>query len=228
MIPVLRLAPKWCFAVLAVAMPFVAAAEPISVTYGFYGITNNDPDDTAIGEQQLTVTVTDVGNGQVSFTFNNSGPAASSITDIYFDDGSLLGIAEISSGPGVSFSQGASPRNLSGGNNLETPFEATVGFLADSNPAVQPNGVNPGESVTILFDLKPGKIFADVTSELALGLSDPSALHNLRIGIHVQGFEGGGSESFVNSGPVPLPAVAPAAFGLLGMFGLKRGRRKAA
>jgi len=47
--------------------------------------------------------------------------------------------------------------------------------------------------VGILFDLQSGKIFADVLSEL----SD----RRLRIGIHVQGFDSAGSESFVNTVP---------------------------
>jgi hypothetical protein len=50
--------------------------------------------DGAIGEAQLFVELTDLGS-QVEFTFTNIGPDASSITDVYFDDGTLLGIAEI-------------------------------------------------------------------------------------------------------------------------------------
>lgn len=144
--------------------------------------------------------VTAVGSTQVSFQFQNSGPAASSITDIYFDDGSLLGIASITNGTGTSFSQGASPGDLPGGNNISPAFQTTAGFLADSDPPTQPNGVNPGEFVTIVFDLQSGKTFADVLSDLSSGA--------LRIGIHVQGFTGGGSESFVNT-PTPPPPPIP-------------------
>jgi hypothetical protein len=63
---------------------------------GFGCITNNLPGDCLIAEAQLTVDVTDPGGGQVLFTFSNSGPDDSSITDVYFDDGSLLDIASSS------------------------------------------------------------------------------------------------------------------------------------
>lgn len=158
---------------------------------GFVNITGNNATDAAVGEAQLLVQITDIGSDQVLFTFLNTGPEASSITDVYFDDGALLGIAFIDdSDPSVSFSQLAAPGNLPGGELLDPPFEVTGGFSADSDPAVVQNGVNPGESLGIGFDLLTGKTFDDVL----ISLSDGS----LRIGIHVQGFDDGGSESFVN------------------------------
>lgn len=143
-----------------------------------------------------------LGSNQVLFTFLNSGPLASSITDVYFDDGSniLDDINAIVNGPGVSFSTGASPPDLPGRNMASPPFVTTVGLSADSDPPAQPNGVNPGESLGILFDLNSGFLFGDVIAAL-----ESSAL---RIGIHVQGFAGGGSESFVTPGaPIPEPAT---------------------
>jgi hypothetical protein len=143
--------------------------------------------------------------------------SASSVTDVYFDDGSLLGISSITNGPGVSFTQDASPPNLPGGNNISPPFQVTAGFLADSDPAVQPNGVNPGEWLKISFSLQSGGTFSDVINELSDG--------RLRIGIHVQGFSSGGSESFVNV-PVPIPAaVWLFGSGLLGLAGVARRKR---
>ena len=159
----------------------------------FKAITANDVAAVATGEAQLYVDITDPGAGQMLFTFFNSGPLASSITDVYFDDGSLLGIASIdNSDPGVSFTQLATPSNLPGGSAIDPPFVTTAGFSADSDPPPTSNGVNPGESVGILFDLQPGKTADDVWDDLSLMA--------LRIGIHVQGFEGGASESFVNNG----------------------------
>jgi len=72
-----------------------------------------------------------------------------------FDDGSLVGIFSIdNSDPGVAFSDPAVPGNLPGANNASPAFVATTGFSADSDPPVQPNGVNPGETLGILFACK--------------------------------------------------------------------------
>lgn len=161
--------------------------------------------DGAIGEAQMFVELFDLGD-QVEFVFSNIGPELSSITDIYFDDGTLLGIASIQNTFGlVEFSQYATPPDLPGGNNLTPSFETTAGFSADSNPPAQPLGVNPGETLGITFDLMTGGLFDDVITELASG--------ELRIGIHVQGYASGGSEAFVNDGifdpggEVPAPGA---------------------
>lgn len=190
----------------------------------FEGLTSNNTADVTTGESQLRVVVADLGGGQVQFTFQNLGPAASSITDVYFDDGSLLGIASVINMTGVSFSQGASPPNLPSGENASPPFETSAGFLADSDPAAQPNGVNPGEQLRIVFDLQSGQSYSDVVSELESG--------ELRIGIHVQGFTGGGSESFINFPPdeisgVPEPSsLLLLTIGAIGVPVLTRRRRQ--
>lgn len=194
--------------------------------FGFGCITGNSSANCTTGESQLFVEVSDAGwnidtgYNQVLFTFTNSGPNASSIADIYFDDGTLLGIASIdNSSDGVSFSQGANPGNLPGGN--EIGFETTAGFLADSDAPVQPNGVNPGEYLGITFDLLSGVTYTDTI--LAL-----QSATDLRIGIHVQGFADGGSESFVNNVTVvPVPAaIWLFGTGLIGLIGVAR-RKKA-
>jgi hypothetical protein len=190
------------FVVAALLLAFAPASAAPDDTLGFTGICNNNAGDVAIGEAQLYVEVVDIGGGQVEFKFTNTGPEASSITDIYFDDGSLLGIAQVINGSGVDFTQGANPPNLPCDQNVVPPFETTAGFLADSDPPVQPNGVNPGEWVSIIFNLQSGKTFADVVSELNT--------EELRIGIHVQGFASGGSESFITGTPT---AVTLASFG---------------
>ncbi len=179
------------------AFPVWAQTPTPVVTLGFYNITHNNGGDAAVARAQLFVNVESVGE-QVLFTFYNTGPAASSITDVYFDHNPLApllsGIAAIyNTDPGVSFSEGASPFNLPAGNTVGF----TADFSADSDPPTQPNGVNPYESLGILFDLAGDKTFADVLAELESGV--------LWIGIHVQGFSSGGSEALVTTPPDDPP-----------------------
>jgi MYXO-CTERM domain-containing protein len=207
--------------VLALALG-LAGATPIASAqiYAFDCITNTSTGNCAAGEAQLNVALSSSSGTQALFTFTNSGPAASSITDVYFDDGTLLGIAAVFNSSGVDFSQGAAPPNLPGGNTIG--FNTTAGFNADSNPPTQPNGVNPGETLGILFNLQAGRTFSDVISDLASGA--------LRIGVHVQGFGNGGSESFVNlAQPVPEASTLTylaAGLGVLGLAGALRRRQR--
>jgi hypothetical protein len=190
-----------------------------AASYGFSCITFNNASDCAIGEAQLSVDITDAGNisgvNYVDFTFTNTGSDESTISEVYFDDGTLLGISSIASSSGVSFSQGANPPNLPGGNVVG--FDVTAGFLADADNPAPKKGVNiGGDWVTITFALINGLSYADTIA--AMG-------SDLRIGIHVINFESGGSESFVAPSPVPVPAAAWL-FGsaLLGLAGMKRKR----
>lgn len=161
------------------------------------------------------------------FTFRNSGTEACSITQIYFDAPTntvLETLAAIDdSEDGVSFSLGASPGHLPGGNTISPPFVITADdFLLGSDPPTKPNGVDPNQSLGVIFDIASAATFANVIEEL----------HSeaLRIGIHVQGFDGGGSESFVNT-PVPTPDVIPAppaaALGIVGLWMVGLIKRRA-
>ena len=198
---------------------FVSTAQAVSL--GFGCISNNLAGDCAIGEAQISVEVTDLGGGQVQFDFMNSGPNASSITDVYFDDGTLLGISSlidaddgVGGDPGVDFSGGsAAPPNLPAGSMASPPFVATTGFLADSDPPPASMGVNPGEWLGVIFNLQGGGSFADILAELTSG--------ELRIGVHLQALASGGSESFVN---VPIPEPGTVLLMGLGLAVLARRR----
>jgi hypothetical protein len=210
--------------VLTALVFFATVTSGHAVLLGFYNITGGSNSGT---EGQFSVEVTDYGSNQVLFTLKNAlGGVASAIAEVYFDDGSLFGIADILSDSGVNFAQGASPGNLPDHNNISPSFEASAGFLVDAGNGAPTDGVNPGEQLRIVFDLGYGKTFADVIAALALPSPHTTIPEDnwLRIGIHVVAFANGGSESFVNI-PVPEPAtMLISALGLLGMGAAGRKR----
>ncbi len=198
----------------------LGAGSSQAVTLTFFHISDNSGQAAAVATQ-LTVEVEQgADDTEASFTFWNNVGIAASITDVYFDDGSLLGIASISSSAGVSFSEGAAPPDLPGGNCCS--FDAT--FSADSNAPVAPNGVNSStEWLTIIFNLVGGMTFADTIAALISG--------DLRLGMHVQAIgTSGDSDGFINNplDPVPLPAglllflSGLAGIGFLGRFKSKQ------
>ncbi|MFA5865567.1 MAG: hypothetical protein WC975_12885 [Phycisphaerae bacterium] len=182
--------------------------------YGFANITNNGPINVA---SLLSVDVTQRDTTHVGFKFTNG--SSSSICQIYFDDGTLLGISSIENSPTptrVAFSPTAKPNaNLPGGSTLTPPFEVSTpceSFAADADSPISPNGVTSGEWVHIIFSLQLGKTFTDTINALATG--------DLRIGLHVQSIGTTDfSDSFVNTPPNIPPVSAPAAL-VLGGIGL--------
>lgn len=154
-----------------------------------------------IGEQQLSFTVGEAtGIDGVIFRFENIGEQDCSLTDVYFESslGTLESFISIDdSCEGVSFSQGASPGNMPRWKKVD--FEPTLEMIADSDsPAVSKNGVNPGEWLGITVRTQAG------LEQVCQELNDQS----IRIGIHVQAFADGGSESFITPEPATMSLLA--------------------
>jgi hypothetical protein len=213
----------------------ILSTEARADLYDTWAVVENNSGMSGIVASQLSLEVTDPGvSGQVLFTFKNNGSYSFYISDIYFDDGTLLGIASIdNSDPGVSFGFPASPSDLPGGNTVYPPF---VTSLSADNDSGAVNGINPGESLGIYFDLSGVNTFADTINALNVGF-DPSVYYtgsgsydgwteaNLRIGVHVQGIDDGPwgpdkSDTYLLT-PVP-PSVIIGMLGLgVGVLGLK-------
>ena len=189
-----------------------------------WGVVQNDSGNAGAITAQLSLDVTEYGVDQVLFTFSNAGPLDSSITGIYFDDGALLEIAFVdNSDLGVNFINPAtSPKELTGANNVDPPFETSTGFSAQSTAPPYHDGVNPGESVGIVFNLAEGYDFDDIIAAIALGFGypedpddedDPWFTNSLRIGVNVQGIgPNDESDSYIL---IPIPASV-----ILGILGL--------
>ena len=109
-------------------------------------------------------------DGRVEFLFGNSGNAV--ISEVYFDDGSLLGLSEVKNYTGVLFVKGADPGDLPGGENAAPPFNVTAGFLAEADGAqggVSAHGVGLNEQLGLLFTLKNSQTYANVLDDLRTG-----------------------------------------------------------
>lgn len=217
-----------------------ASASFASVqTFGFTNITNNGGPNVA---SQLFVDVWDAngaltglpafyGTGvpsslniapdHVLFVFRNTAAIASIITQVYFDDGTLLNPStprvwdtddNTNLRGNVDFTQGAGgpgPGVLPGGASLPIPFVVTAGFLAKADAPPPMRGINDGSDLLGLsFQLINGQTWSDTIAAFSLG----GNVGGLRIGLHVQGLPGGQSDSFINTIPdlpPPLGGTVP-------------------
>lgn len=172
--------------------------------YYFCRITNNAPDDIA---GQFNVVLSEDSEHVVRFTFNNLGPDEGSIFAVYFDDGTILGSTLVidDNPPSVDFEQIMNPPDLPGGNAIVPPFETSEYYKAKKDNAAA-KGVDPGESLGIVFQLLGDQTITDVKNDLNTGA--------LRIGIHVGQIMAQNeedtkdySDSFVNCPPIPAPGA---------------------
>lgn len=204
---------------LAAGMALAVTMAPtgsmaMNALLSFSACTNNGADSVSIGEAQLSVLVSDAGMNQVNFQFRNVGPDDSAISEIYFDNGPLQSIVTITDRDnggdmGVDFEAGATPSELPGASGCSPAFVTDTQLSADAESPPSQLGVDPGETLDILYSLQGGKDFDDVLADLESGA--------LRVGLHVIAFANGQSEGFV-SGPGEMVGVSEP--GTVAMFGL--------
>ncbi len=216
-------------ALLSYTQADITAARRGGIVFGFDGLSNNEVVNTAIGEDQLAVEVSDEGSGKIRFSFYNEGTQDAVIAEIYFDDNSngsgdvLEAIDSIEDNPpSVIFTdEDVKPPNLPAGQEAIPPFVQDFSIGAE-NPSPA-KGVSPGEEVGVIFTLKAGVDFADAIAAI-LG-------QNLRIGLHVQAIgDSGNSESFLSTEPGgdPVPEANTLVFASLFMGMLMIRKKKTA
>lgn len=212
----------------------VLPASAISLTPLITNVSDNYTDISS----QFGLELTAVGTNQVSFTFTNNGPTASSITDIYFGKNTNPGFSTYLSGgtftdtPGVNFELGANPPQPQGGITWESVYKAQS---ESGRPGVMNNGINPGETLSFTFNLN----FNTATAQLYTvndiynafqGINSP-----LAIAFHVQGLPTGQSDWYGTSNVTPTDVPEPftmlgtgAALGFSALFQRERNKRQKA
>lgn len=149
----------------------------------------------------------------VDFVFHNDSSISSIITQIYFEDGldALIANGSIfNESAGVDFKIGATPSDPPGGNTIG--WMGTYFSVGRENPVS--NGINPGETLTLRFDLVGGATVDAIVA--ALGTT------GTRIAEHIQSLPTGASVAAVT---VPVPVAVGPGLVLLAGLGLYRYRR---
>jgi len=183
-------------------------AQPAKAGYSvtFARQTSNGTQDVA---GQLRLTIEDQGGSNVRFVFRNVGPVASRISEIYFDDGSLIGSAfTLNNGIGVDFQMGGNPATPPGISG----FDATVNLVLRSQAAKNAaTGIdqltaasNTDEFLNYNFALINNQKFADVITSLQIAQTggwNVDTTGGLRIALHVKSIgKLSNSDSFLSDG----------------------------
>ena len=217
---------------LVLVFVVILSTDARAVLFPFEVIQPANSTNASAMAMQLSLDIVDLGDPgvgnpyQVQFILNNDiapyeGDEEGIITAMALEDGTLLAMGIPSAHIGtLAFSDETSnPPYPAGTWGLN--FDTTHFFLADADPSPIANGVEPGEALSIIFDLATDKDYDDLMVALNQGFTGPIVTgQSLRIGIHVQRLEeiGGvpdntdGSDAYILT---PVPGAV-----LLGLLGL--------
>lgn len=211
----------------------------------------NNPVNIQTAADQISAEVFDVGRDEsgntiAQFLFKNIGPKASALSEIGFEDGTLLARGTAAGGyidaggtlvvdsTRVSF---AEQKNYP---NFGFQFDTSSLFSIGANNPAPNDGLNPGEWLAVKYTLQTGKTYQNLLDALEAGKdgrdpdpNNPGRYTSLRLAIHVIAFGDGGSEKLLyspqpqNPNPVPAPpAIVLAGLGVICIGGFARLRRR--
>lgn len=201
------------------AAVFAAAGMSLNANaitwYAFDVLVPNSASSAAVVESQIRMGVEAVAGGGVNFRFENSGPTASSLTDIYFQSAPPnLGASPTttwSTGVAFSINNTASPGTPGG----SIPWNG-LQWKADSDSPVSAKGVNPTEWINFYFS---GAVEANVLAGLNAG--------TWHTAIHVQSIGTSGRSEWAQTTTTNVPdGGSTLALVGLAMAGLGLARRK--
>lgn len=172
---------------------------------------------------QIDLEVVDLGD-QVRFIIANNSSLESRVTSIYFEltdmSAGALSTPMIENNDGVHYEdEKVAPKQPAGSiKSYGGNWGGTFYGLKPSTPMPNINGMTPGESVSVLFDLADGYTFADVRDAVGMESGD------FRVAMHIQSLgDSGASVWAVADSVVPSPG-ALALFGLGGLVAFRRRR----
>jgi hypothetical protein len=211
---------KLLFLISIVAAMGVSLATAQAKTYSFQAVSSNNPVDAALGEKYLRMDVTAFSTTAVDFKFYWSGDPPNQdnlgMSSFYFYDGLYLASPpSISSTGTVNLTIANNPGSLPDGT--EVGLGGNAKSWVEANNTNQANAVQFGETATFRFTLLTGVGVNNVTAALDRWIELPQSQKQLvdwdgnpsypdlmAVGIHLTGFDSGGSESYA---VVPLPGA---------------------
>jgi hypothetical protein len=190
-------------AAVAMTGAFAAPALALTTVGSFDCITNNSAASCSQAEAALSWSYNDVSN---IFTISGASGFTGNVAEVYFDvvDGSGVTVS-FSSGVGATFSAGANPGSLPGGNNLNPDFDTDFAFDSDGLTGL---GISGGESASFAF---AGGDFN---------------LQTMTVGVHTRSLVGGESEGLVTVPAIPEPSTYALMFAGLAAVGFMARRRR--